>query len=85
MESRLTECRPQGGRELWTPVAGDYHRDTEPLDPTRDEGGCTIGGSGGRKRDSFKPASIPVYYRIFPCWHPKQELREFGDEIAMRG
>jgi hypothetical protein len=73
MESRLTDFRPQGGRELWTPAAGDYHRGTKPLDPTREEGGCTIGGSGERRRDSFKPASIPVCYRIFPCWHPKQK------------
>jgi hypothetical protein len=54
------QCRPQGGSELWTPVAGDGCREAKPLNPSMKETGCAVGGGHSGQRYRFRPAGSPV-------------------------
>ena len=55
-----TEVKPKGGGELGTPVRSNDGGIPESGDPGVNEGGCTVGGGGGRERDSFRPADGAV-------------------------
>ncbi len=44
-------------------VGRDDRGNTEPLNPTREEGRCTVGGGDAAERDGFWPACGAVDYR----------------------
>ncbi len=60
---KSAEGRPYCGCELWTSVAGNRRWQPETLYPSREEGGCAVGGGGGGDWHSFRPSRGSVYDR----------------------
>jgi hypothetical protein len=78
---KATEGGPKCGGELGTSVTGDGGRDSKPLDPAMQKGGCAVCGGDGRQGDGLWPARGSVNYREKVC--ETRRAGEGADQIHM--